>query len=94
MIPEPKYPEGANLLRDKVVVVTAAAGTGIGSAVAKRSLEDVRGRAHDVLWMCSLAARRTEGDRLFFTVFIGHRKHRLHAVMDADGVTIGLPEDF
>ena len=40
MIPEPKYPEGANLLRDKVVVVTAAAGTGIGSAVAKRSLEE------------------------------------------------------
>lgn len=40
MIPVPKYPEGANLLRDKVVVVTAAAGTGIGSAVAKRSLEE------------------------------------------------------
>jgi len=40
VIPEPKYPEGANLLRDKVVVVTAAAGTGIGSAVAKRSLEE------------------------------------------------------
>jgi 3-oxoacyl-[acyl-carrier protein] reductase len=36
----PKYPEGANLLRDKVVVVTAAAGTGIGSAVAKRSLTE------------------------------------------------------
>ncbi|RSN35318.1 short chain dehydrogenase [Amycolatopsis sp. WAC 04169] len=40
MIPVPKYPEGANLLRDKVVVVTAAAGTGIGSAVAKRALEE------------------------------------------------------
>ncbi|KAA9158248.1 SDR family oxidoreductase [Amycolatopsis acidicola] len=40
MIPVPKYPEGANLLRDKVVVVTAAAGTGIGSAVAQRSLEE------------------------------------------------------
>lgn len=40
MIPVPKYPEGVNLLRDKVVVVTAAAGTGIGSAVAKRSLEE------------------------------------------------------
>jgi 3-oxoacyl-[acyl-carrier protein] reductase len=40
VIPVPKYPEGANLLRDKVVVVTAAAGTGIGSAVAKRSLEE------------------------------------------------------
>ncbi|WP_410654640.1 SDR family oxidoreductase [Amycolatopsis sp. lyj-112] len=40
MIPVPKYPEGANLLRDKVVVVTAAAGTGIGSAVAKRAIEE------------------------------------------------------
>lgn len=40
MIPVPKYPEGASLLRDKVVVVTAAAGTGIGSAVAKRAMEE------------------------------------------------------
>ena len=29
-----------DLLRDKVVVVTAAAGTGIGSAVARRALEE------------------------------------------------------
>jgi 3-oxoacyl-[acyl-carrier protein] reductase len=40
VIPVPKYPEGANLLRNKVVVITAAAGTGIGSAVARRSLEE------------------------------------------------------
>jgi 3-oxoacyl-[acyl-carrier protein] reductase len=40
VIPVPKYPEGRDLLRDKVVVVTAAAGTGIGSAVAKRALEE------------------------------------------------------
>ncbi|GAB3489375.1 SDR family oxidoreductase [Amycolatopsis cihanbeyliensis] len=40
MIPLPGYPEGRDLLRDKVVVVTAAAGTGIGSAVARRSLEE------------------------------------------------------
>ncbi|TVT55211.1 SDR family oxidoreductase [Amycolatopsis rhizosphaerae] len=40
MIPIPQYPKGADLLRDKVVVVTAAAGTGIGSAVARRSLEE------------------------------------------------------
>jgi 3-oxoacyl-[acyl-carrier protein] reductase len=40
VITVPKYPEGANLLRDKVVVVTAAAGTGIGSAAAKRGLEE------------------------------------------------------
>jgi 3-oxoacyl-[acyl-carrier protein] reductase len=40
VIPVPKYPGGGNLLHDKVVVVTAAAGTGIGSAVARRSLEE------------------------------------------------------
>ncbi|HEY6798281.1 MAG TPA: SDR family oxidoreductase [Kineosporiaceae bacterium] len=34
----PSCPPGAGLLTDKVVVVTAAAGTGIGSAVARRCL--------------------------------------------------------
>ncbi|WP_290053801.1 SDR family oxidoreductase [Amycolatopsis solani] len=36
----PPYPPGHDLLSGKVVVVTAAAGTGIGSAVAKRCLEE------------------------------------------------------
>jgi 3-oxoacyl-[acyl-carrier protein] reductase len=36
----PDYPRGHDLLRDKVVVVTAAAGTGIGSAAAKRCQEE------------------------------------------------------
>ncbi|MGK3206230.1 SDR family oxidoreductase [Amycolatopsis sp. MEPSY49] len=36
----PQYPPGHDLLSGKVVVVTAAAGTGIGSAVAKRCLEE------------------------------------------------------
>ncbi|MGW3996795.1 SDR family oxidoreductase [Amycolatopsis sp. NPDC004772] len=36
----PQYPPGHDLLAGKVVVVTAAAGTGIGSAVAKRCLEE------------------------------------------------------
>lgn len=40
MISVPTYPSGRDLLRDKVVVVTAAAGTGIGSAVAARCLEE------------------------------------------------------
>ena len=31
---------GHDLLKDKVVVVTAAAGTGIGSATARRCLEE------------------------------------------------------
>ncbi|WIV55705.1 SDR family oxidoreductase [Amycolatopsis nalaikhensis] len=36
----PQYPPGHELLAGKVVVVTAAAGTGIGSAVARRCLEE------------------------------------------------------
>jgi len=36
----PQYPEARNLLKGKTVVVTAAAGTGIGYAVAKRSAEE------------------------------------------------------
>ena len=36
----PPYPEGHELLRDKVVVVTAAAGAGIGLASAKRAAEE------------------------------------------------------
>lgn len=36
----PQYPEGCNLLKGKNVVVTAAAGTGIGYAVAKRAVEE------------------------------------------------------
>lgn len=36
----PKYPEPRGLLKDKSVVVTAAAGTGIGYAVAKRAAEE------------------------------------------------------
>jgi 3-oxoacyl-[acyl-carrier protein] reductase len=41
MVPDvPAYVDGHGLLRDKSVVVTAAAGTGIGFAVAKRCLEE------------------------------------------------------
>jgi 3-oxoacyl-[acyl-carrier protein] reductase len=36
----PPYPESRNLLAGKTVVVTAAAGTGIGYAVAKRATEE------------------------------------------------------
>ena len=36
----PKEVEGHGLLSGKVVIVTAAAGTGIGSAVARRALAE------------------------------------------------------
>ncbi|MGF0313443.1 SDR family oxidoreductase [Rhodococcus sp. IEGM1428] len=38
--PAPPYVPGHGLLADRVVVVTAAAGAGIGSAVARRALEE------------------------------------------------------
>jgi 3-oxoacyl-[acyl-carrier protein] reductase len=38
--PVPAYPEPRGLLKDKTVVVTAAAGTGIGYAAAKRAVEE------------------------------------------------------
>src|SRR5689334_6394686 len=38
--PTPAYVPAHGLLRDKVVVVTAAAGAGIGAAVARRVLEE------------------------------------------------------
>jgi 3-oxoacyl-[acyl-carrier protein] reductase len=36
----PPYPPGRDLLRGKTVLVTAAAGTGIGYATAKRCIEE------------------------------------------------------
>ena len=38
--PIPLYPPGRNLLAGQTVLVTAAAGTGIGFAAAKRCLEE------------------------------------------------------
>lgn len=39
-VPPPPYVPGHGLLTDRTVVVTAAAGTGIGSAVARRAIEE------------------------------------------------------
>lgn len=36
----PSYVEGHDLLKDRVVVITAAAGAGIGGATARRCLEE------------------------------------------------------
>jgi 3-oxoacyl-[acyl-carrier protein] reductase len=38
--PIPPYPQGRSLLAGKTVVVTAAAGTGIGFSAAKRAVEE------------------------------------------------------
>jgi hypothetical protein len=63
----------------------------------KGSHEDTRGRAHDVLWMALLAARRNvDADRTAFTVLIGGRevKFVLHVGPGDEGeavATIMLP---
>ena len=72
--------------------------------LARQRGESTRGRAHDVLWMASLAARRTaDTDRVSFVVLmtgeggsgrVVRRRLHLEAVIDGDGVTIGFPEDM
>ena len=60
-------------------------------------IEDTRGRAHDVLWMSSLALRRAlakNEEMAAFDVTVGGRTLNLWVVLDGDGVTIGFPGDF
>jgi len=66
---------------------------------------DVRGRAHDVLWMASCAARRSSNhSNVMFKVIlprVGHRAKYVRLRMNIGPgdqgepvVTIGFPEDF
>lgn len=71
------------------------------AAIERKTInQDTRGRAHDVLFMSSLALRAAlaQGrEERNFEVFlrIGRKiKQILHVVADNDGVTIGFPEDF
>ncbi|MEV0972601.1 SDR family oxidoreductase [Microtetraspora glauca] len=63
---KPSYVPGHGLLRDRVAVVTAAAGTGIGGACARRMLEEgarvVISDAHERRLSESLAALEKEFD--------------------------------
>jgi len=71
---------------------------------ARQRGESTRGRAHDVLWMASLAARRAaDTDRVSLVVLmtgegasgrVVRRRLRLEAVIDGDGVTVGFREDM
>lgn len=76
----------------------------------KVRLQDTRGRAHDVLWMASLAVRGGQkrgiigqnGGRVLFDVLLQvGRKRKQRLAVDLGGgdsgepvVTIGYPEDF
>lgn len=67
----------------------------------KPRFQDTRGRAHDVLWMASLAVRgmlgRDGGHAVNFrmSLQIGRTRNQvLRVAVDGDGVTIGFPSDF
>ena len=80
-------PRATSLLAGKVVVVTAAAGTGIGSAVARRCLEEGAqvvisdrherrlGEAHDG------AGAPTTGDRVHVAALRRHRREQVEALI-------------
>ncbi len=78
------------------VVMTAKLWDAVSRPVAH---QDTRGRAHDVLWMASLAARRAirlGDDRQDFDVLLHvgrSHKQRLRVILDGSGVTIGFAED-
>lgn len=58
---------------------------------------DTRGRAHDVLFLSSLAlkgAMRRNEQSARFVVKLGRKNHVVRVVADGDGVTIGFPENF
>jgi len=60
--------------------------------------EDLRGRAHDVLWMALLAGRRHQeelfqGDPIPYVVLSEGRKRQLQMILDGDGIVIGLAEE-
>ena len=65
-----------------------------------KSLQSMRGRAHDVVWMASLALRQAlvkNRDRATFRLLLTNGRKKtalLHAVADDDGVTVGFPGDF
>lgn len=90
------------------VALTRSAWAAIEAIPASlEGLADVRGRAHDVLWMASLAARsaaRAGKTRVGFKVILpskGTRKRNRILVIDSGPgdagehvITIGFPEDF
>lgn len=82
------------------VAVTSGLWAGI-ERIGKKSCQDVRGRAHDVLWMASLAMRsmiKRDVEDAHFKVLLQVGRKRNHVLRISfrghEGVTIGFPEDF
>lgn len=53
---------------------------------SKRGVQDVRGRAHDVLWMAALAARRGGSETRFSVIMpVGRRKRQTYRLVCGPG---------
>lgn len=90
------------------VAITSAVWTlvDIDSKKGNRTCQSTRGRAHDVLFMASLAVRSAVAARRLsqsdadgtitraFKLRLGRKNEILRVVLDGDGVTIGFPSDF
>jgi 3-oxoacyl-[acyl-carrier protein] reductase len=74
--PTPDYVPGHDLLAGKVVVVTAAAGAGIGAAVARRALEE----GASLLVISDTHERRLEEARVSLAAEFGDERVRALAV--------------
>lgn len=72
--PAPDYVPGHDLLRDKVVVVTAAAGAGIGAAVCRRALEE---GARAVVFSDTHARRLAEAEETLAAEFGADRVRQI-----------------
>ena len=88
--PAPEYVPGHGLLADRVVVVTAAAGAGIGAAAARRCLEEgakavVLGDTHERRLASSAASLREEfgAERVASVVCDVTKEDQVAALLDA-----------
>jgi 3-oxoacyl-[acyl-carrier protein] reductase len=92
--PIPDYVEGHNLLADKVVVVTAAAGAGIGASVVRRALEE---GAKAVVFSDTHARRLAEAEEALAVEYGAERVRQLVCdVTDESQVTalLDAAEEF
>ena len=87
------------------VAVTAALWSAIETIPRNHSYQDAQGRLWDVLWMASLAIRKSRGDsRVAYELILhreGTRKKHVQLICDCGGgdagepvLTIGFTEDF
>src|SRR5215213_5681857 len=85
--PTPDYLPGHGLLRDQVVVVTAAAGAGIGAAVVRRALEE---GAKGVVFSDTHERRLAEAEQALGAEFGAERVRQLVCDVTDEGQVAAL----